>query len=63
MKRNVKRHETSTVLCEMRALILSPSRFMVFERSVIGKTLLKWLLVSRFLPIHVKCEMRGRFLK
>jgi hypothetical protein len=63
VKRNLKRPETSTVLCEMRGLIPSRSRFMVFERSVIGKMLLKRLLVSRFLPIHLKCEMRGRFLK
>lgn len=63
VKRDVKRPETSVVLGEMRASVFVPSRFMVSERCFIGETALNEGLVSYFLPIHVKCEMRGRFLK
>ena len=63
LKRIVKRRETRRILHETRAPVFAPSRFMVSVPCFIGETRWNEVLVSHFLPVRVKCEMRGRFLK
>ena len=58
LKRNVKRRETSASFGETSASFFTLSRFMVLGCSLIGNVPLKRTLISHFMGIDVKREIR-----